>query len=65
MRRKKNWNEDRHACKTCVYRSSSSKNNCDYIVIMEHSRGCDVENCKRYQEDKFKGKAKEDGIEVF
>lgn len=65
MRRKKNWNQDRHGCKTCVYRARGDKNDhrCDYILIMEHSRGCSVEDCNRYSEDTYIGhRRKKDGI---
>ena len=46
-------NVDRRWCKTCKYRSSRNKgengNGCDYVVIEGHSRGCNVENCDKYQ----------------
>lgn len=48
------WNEDRHACKTCRYRTTkiTEKNNsmkCNYISIAKHSRGCAVEDCDKYE----------------
>ena len=49
------WNEDRHACKTCRYRTTkvTEKNNsmkCNYISIAKHSRGCEVKDCDKYEE---------------
>lgn len=48
------WNEDRHACKTCRYRTMkvTEKNNsmkCNYISIANHSRGCEVKDCDKYE----------------
>lgn len=48
------WNEDRHACKTCRYRTTkvTEKNNsmkCNYISIAKHSRGCEVKDCDKYE----------------
>ena len=48
------WNEDRHACKTCRYRTTKvmEKNNsmkCNYISLAKHSRGCAVEDCDKYE----------------
>ena len=48
------WNEDRHACKTCRYRTKtgSAKQNgmkCNYIECAGHSRGCEVEDCDKYE----------------
>lgn len=48
------WNEDRHACKTCRYRTTkvTEKNNsikCNYISIAKHSRGCEVRDCDKYE----------------
>lgn len=48
------WNEDRHACKTCRYRTKtgSAKQNgmkCNYIECAGHSRGCEMEDCDKYE----------------
>ena len=48
------WNKDRHACKTCRYRTTkvTEKNNsmkCNYISIAKHSRGCEVKDCDKYE----------------
>lgn len=51
IKRKKGWNKDRHACKTCQWRGCRSvRNNCDYIILTRpnHSRGCSVEDCDKY-----------------
>lgn len=43
-------NSDRHLCKSCKFRSNRSEvNNCDYIAITKHSRGCKVEECTKYE----------------
>ena len=43
-------NSDRHLCKTCKFRSSRpTVNSCDYAGIMNHSRGCKVEECTKYE----------------
>ena len=43
-------NSDRHLCKTCKFRSSwPTVNSCDYAGIMNHSRGCKVEECTKYE----------------
>lgn len=47
------WNADRHACKTCQYRAAQADKinvgiGCAYALIVEHSRGCDVEDCNVY-----------------
>lgn len=42
----------RQPCKTCVYRASEiSIGNCDYILIVGESRGCDsTKHCAKYKE---------------
>lgn len=50
-KRKKGWNKDRHACRTCKWRGNTyGKNKCDYIILTRpnHSRGCSVEDCDKY-----------------
>lgn len=43
-------NGDRHLCMSCKYRSARTEvNGCDYAGIMEHSRGCTVEECTVYE----------------
>lgn len=43
-------NSDRHLCKTCKFRSNRpTVNSCDYAGIMNHSRGCKVEECTKYE----------------
>lgn len=43
-------NSDRHLCKTCKFRSNRpTVNSCDYAGIMNHSRGCKVEECTKYK----------------
>ena len=43
-------NADRHLCLYCKYRSDHpTANGCDYAGIMEHSRGCTVEECTVYE----------------
>lgn len=44
-------NEDRHLCKNCVYRSKGNwrLNNCDYIVVTGHARGCSADRCNVYE----------------
>ena len=40
-------------CATCQYRETSpGKGGCDYIGKTDHRRGCSVENCDKYVEDK-------------
>lgn len=42
-------NSDRHLCKSCKFRSNRPEvNNCDYIAITKHSRGCKVGECTKY-----------------
>lgn len=50
------WNADRKKCKTCRYRAREDKGGCDYIEIMKHSRGCDVEDCDKYKKGNRYGK---------
>jgi hypothetical protein len=46
-------NKDRSLCKTCIYRSREEQvKNCDYIIIIGHSRECDVEDCDKYVKGK-------------
>ena len=43
-------NSDRHLCKTCKFRSNRpTVNSCDYAGLMNHSRGCKVEECTKYE----------------
>lgn len=43
-------NLDRHLCKTCKFRSNRpTVNSCDYAGLMNHSRGCKVEECTKYE----------------
>lgn len=50
--KKPGWNEDRHACRTCVYRATGTlKANgagCDYADITQHIRDCSVGDCDKY-----------------
>lgn len=40
-------------CKSCKYRGSDcGYGNCDYILITGHMRGCDPENCDKYEKGK-------------
>ena len=42
-------------CKKCVYRAAlPDANNCDYILLKGHSRGCPVEGCTRFEEGEKK-----------
>jgi len=48
------WNTDRHACNTCRYRTKTvhARQNgmkCNYIEQVGHSRGCEVEDCDKYE----------------
>ena len=46
----KGHNKDRHLCKTCTFQSREKQvNGCDYILIAGHSRGCNVEDCVKYE----------------
>ena len=59
----KGWNKDRHACKTCTYRTSPEMRrtgNCNFILLEGHSRGCAVEDCDKYQKGKLR-RVKEGG----
>lgn len=54
-------NSDRHLCMTCKYRGKRKpgpgrpkkgvKPGCDYYVITDHERGCDVEKCDKWEEE--------------
>ena len=38
-------------CRKCPYRSARPNlNNCDYILIAGHSRGCDVKDCRHWDD---------------
>lgn len=55
-------NSDRHLCKTCKYRGKkksvgrpkksgpSAGPGCDYYLITDKERGCDVEECDKWEE---------------
>lgn len=45
---KPGWNADRHACKTCKYRSGVK--GCDYYIVTDRMRGCNPEDCDKYKE---------------
>ncbi|MGC4018925.1 MAG: hypothetical protein QM793_06680 [Muricomes sp.] len=57
-------NSDRHLCKSCKYRSSeqSKKHGCDYIDVVGHSRGCEVEECSVYEKGNPVSKRKRAGF---
>ena len=61
--KKPGWNEDRHACRTCVYRATGTlKTNgagCDYVTITQHIRDCSVEDCDKYIKGSPKSKKKQ------
>ena len=43
-------NTDRHKCRQCQYRSKDcvhGKTGCDFYIITDAERGCDVECCTR------------------
>ena len=45
----------RKQCRKCKYRAETKSGTltdgtCDYIVITRHSRGCEMQNCKRFEE---------------
>lgn len=44
---KPGWNQDRHACQSCQYRSSGQKG-CDYYLLTDKERGCDPADCDKY-----------------
>lgn len=39
----------RKQCKTCRYRESDYKRGCNYLLVTGHMRGCDAEDCSRYE----------------
>lgn len=39
----------RKRCKTCRYRESEYKRGCNYLLVTGHMRGCDAEECSRYE----------------
>lgn len=43
-------NKNRALCPSCIYRGRDRihENGCDYAYLMDHSRGCTVEECNRY-----------------
>lgn len=54
-------NSDRHLCMTCKYRGkkrpgrpkkdgASARPGCNYYVITDQERGCDVEKCDKWEE---------------
>lgn len=67
--KKPGWNQDRHACRTCVYRATGTlKTNgagCDYVTITQRIRDCSVEDCDKYIKGapKSKKQVKDDGKE--
>ena len=41
---------DRHLCLTCRYRSNQpTVNICDYGWLTQNPRGCEVEECTKYE----------------
>lgn len=43
-------NADRHLCLTCRYRSNQpTVNICDYGWLTQNPRGCEVEECTKYE----------------
>ena len=55
-------NSDRHLCMTCKYRGKkrpgrpkkggpAARPGCDYYVITDRERGCDVEKCDKWEEE--------------
>lgn len=57
---KAGWNADRHGCRKCRFRARNKpyEHNCQYILMMGHSRGCEVEDCDKYVRDKWIRKKK-------
>lgn len=54
IKRKKGWNKDRHACKTCKYRmpytwATRLQAKCNYLECEGKRRSCKVEDCTVYQ----------------
>ena len=45
---KKSINENRELCKKCKFRNKNGSG-CNYIVMTGKERGCDVENCDKYE----------------
>ncbi len=41
-------NVDRHLCRTCKYKAKNK--GCDYYVMTDRERGCDPEECDKYEE---------------
>lgn len=55
-------NSDRHLCMTCKYRGKkrpgrpkkggpAARPGCNYYVITDRERGCDVEKCDKWEEE--------------
>ena len=55
-------NSDRHLCMTCKYRGkkrpgrpkkdgAAARPGCNYYVITDRERGCDVEKCDKWEEE--------------
>lgn len=57
-------NADRHLCKTCRFRPRRELKvkgfGCNYIGDTNHSRGCKVENCDKYEKGNPKKGSPED-----
>ena len=57
-------NADRHLCKTCRFRPRRELKvkgfGCNYIGETNHSRGCKVENCDKYEKGNPKKGSSED-----
>lgn len=51
-KKKKKVEKEVTKCSTCIYRAErTAVNNCDYILIAKHSRGCPPGNeCTKYIE---------------
>lgn len=47
-------NSDWHLCRSCRYRDglATARGGCNYLAIVGHSRGCNVENCNVYERGK-------------
>lgn len=46
------FNGDRHLCRTCKYRASGARSDCDYIIHTGNERGCNPEVCNKYERGK-------------
>ena len=49
----KNFNEDKHLCFDCKYRTGYAEHDimCYYIIKTGHRRPCDWRNCSVYEKD--------------